>query len=547
VLAWTTVDGSFVNDSYPKDADPEPPNVDDKDKFQYEPRSWGYTGTKLSVPTASRRIGGAWDAFQTAETSAVPPDDDAAGWTSLAKVYPEMQDWVARRGHGGAQFWDQKGSIQAIKDLKAKSDIVIVQLHAGFQFQEAASANVRQIAHSAIEAGADLVVCHHPHVVQGLEWYKGKLVAYSLGNFVFDQDFLSTFASSILRTVWEGSSMVEARLVPVEIVDYKPAIVTAGAAASTFERIWERSVLRASTDRAPDGTIVAYVDEPGPDVKLAHFVFEHDTARIVDAPPNGKIIDVDVPAHGTATIPFAGLVDGRLGAGQDDPIFVGRDTFNWGRFEDEVADGAADGATHWDVAGECDKGAVFGDGNGGTRGFLEVRRSSKSTQDILARPVARIPLFRYHLHGAIADGAKPLDPDPSYSVHMAARAQGTATPSIRLDLYHFDDTDPTEDPTSDLVKTIELPVKLNGDGWQMVDLPIDPAALGPTSLANMLFVYVRLSPPCDEGCKFEVDDLALVEWRKAGLMTDRYGAFGFVRNDGATDVTVHAAGWPLAR
>ena len=50
-----------------------------------------------------------------------------------------------------------------------------------------------------------------PHVLQGFEWYKGRLIAYSLGNFVFDQDFLSTFPSVILRTIFEGDRMIDAR------------------------------------------------------------------------------------------------------------------------------------------------------------------------------------------------------------------------------------------------------------------------------------------------------------------------------------------------
>ena len=98
-----------------------------------------------------------------------------------------------------------------------------MQLHAGFQFEESPSTNVEANVEAAIDAGADLVICHHPHIVQGLAYVKGKLVAYSMGNFVFDQDFLSTYSSAVLRTVWEGSTMLEARLLPVEINNYKPA------------------------------------------------------------------------------------------------------------------------------------------------------------------------------------------------------------------------------------------------------------------------------------------------------------------------------------
>ncbi|MBY8852110.1 CapA family protein, partial [Saccharothrix sp. MB29] len=146
---------------------------------------------------------------------------------------------MARRGHGGAARWDDETSPAQAERLAKSSPLVMVQVHAGFQFQEAASDNIRDIARKAVDAGADVVVAHHPHVLQGLEWYKGKLIAYSLGNFVFEQNFLATFASAFLRTVWEGDTLLEARLYPLELVDYKPVPVTDSAAERVLARAWE--------------------------------------------------------------------------------------------------------------------------------------------------------------------------------------------------------------------------------------------------------------------------------------------------------------------
>src|SRR5262249_7370753 len=152
---------------------------------------------------ADRRIGSAWQIFSAEEpklSAAIVPN----AFASLTNVYPEIQDWVARRAHGGAAPWNTQTSSATIANL-AKNSLVVVELHAGFQFQEASSVNVQQVAHAAIDAGASIVIGHHPHVLQGFEWYKGRLIAYSLGNLIFDQDFLSTFASAFLRTVWEGT------------------------------------------------------------------------------------------------------------------------------------------------------------------------------------------------------------------------------------------------------------------------------------------------------------------------------------------------------
>jgi poly-gamma-glutamate capsule biosynthesis protein CapA/YwtB (metallophosphatase superfamily) len=166
VLAWTTVDGSFVNDSYPLDGDPVPGDLDPAEAWQYEARTWGFSGATWSAPTADRRIGSAWALFAAAEPE-LPADETAAAWTSLVAVYPELQDWVTRRGHGGAAEWSTAGSTARIAELAGEVDVVVVQLHAGFQFMSAPSDFVREVARDAIDAGADIVIGHHPHVLQG--------------------------------------------------------------------------------------------------------------------------------------------------------------------------------------------------------------------------------------------------------------------------------------------------------------------------------------------------------------------------------------------
>jgi poly-gamma-glutamate capsule biosynthesis protein CapA/YwtB (metallophosphatase superfamily) len=76
-----------------------------------------------------------------------------------------------------------------ISDAKKISDIVIVSLHSGIEYSQTISQFQQDFARSAIDAGADLLIGHHPHVVQKSEQYKDKWIFYSLGNFVFDQDF----------------------------------------------------------------------------------------------------------------------------------------------------------------------------------------------------------------------------------------------------------------------------------------------------------------------------------------------------------------------
>jgi poly-gamma-glutamate synthesis protein (capsule biosynthesis protein) len=76
--------------------------------------------------------------------------------------------------------------LRAIAAAAREATYVIVSFHWGIEYTSQANAEQSSLAHAAIDAGADLVLGTHPHVLQGLELYRGKLIAYSLGNFVFD-------------------------------------------------------------------------------------------------------------------------------------------------------------------------------------------------------------------------------------------------------------------------------------------------------------------------------------------------------------------------
>ena len=87
----------------------------------------------------------------------------------------------------GTAFMRIDKMTEAVKEAKQKADFVIVSMHAGIEYAGKPNNSQINFAHAAIDAGANLVIGHHPHVVQTLEKYKGKYIFYSLGNFVFDQ------------------------------------------------------------------------------------------------------------------------------------------------------------------------------------------------------------------------------------------------------------------------------------------------------------------------------------------------------------------------
>jgi len=77
----------------------------------------------------------------------------------------------------------------SIAELKKKTDAVVVNVHWGEEYAAQFGASQQELAHALVDAGADAVIGHHPHVAQGIEVYHNRPIFYSLGNFVFDQYF----------------------------------------------------------------------------------------------------------------------------------------------------------------------------------------------------------------------------------------------------------------------------------------------------------------------------------------------------------------------
>ncbi|OGZ78500.1 MAG: hypothetical protein A2528_01625 [Candidatus Staskawiczbacteria bacterium RIFOXYD2_FULL_37_9] len=84
---------------------------------------------------------------------------------------------------------EQKETIEEIEKAKTYSDIIVIYCHWGVEYALTASDSQKNLAHNFINAGADLVIGSHPHVIEPMEIYNGKKIYYSLGNFIFDQYF----------------------------------------------------------------------------------------------------------------------------------------------------------------------------------------------------------------------------------------------------------------------------------------------------------------------------------------------------------------------
>ncbi|MCF7858648.1 MAG: CapA family protein [Candidatus Cloacimonetes bacterium] len=145
--------------------------------------------------------------------------------------------------------------MEQIAAVEDNSDLIIVETHSGSEYSTAPGANYDsmdifagwdekdfaededytpridvphmwdiEIRHHMVDSGADIVICHHPHIIQGLEIYNGKLIAHSLGNFIFDLSYFETFPSMILNAEIDENGFDSYSIKPVFIDDYIPQI-----------------------------------------------------------------------------------------------------------------------------------------------------------------------------------------------------------------------------------------------------------------------------------------------------------------------------------
>ena len=128
--------------------------------------------------------------------------------------------------------------IEAVKKAKQKSDFVIVSMHSGNEYVNKPNSSQVNFAHSAIDAGADLVIGHHPHVVQILEKYKDKYIFYSLGNFIFDQQASETRKGLMIKVYFTKDEITKISLLPIIMKNLaQPEIADINEAKKILQRL----------------------------------------------------------------------------------------------------------------------------------------------------------------------------------------------------------------------------------------------------------------------------------------------------------------------
>nr|WP_318245251.1 CapA family protein [Paenibacillus gallinarum] len=171
----------------------------------------------------------------------------------FTRVMPEAS-WRAEAGKPGvADAYNSTEAVKAIKQANKKADLVIVMAHWGKERQTTPDENQKNLGYEFIDAGADLVIGGHPHVLQGLESYKGKWIAYSTGNFIFSRSATAeTWKTAIFEATCQKDGNCGIKLLPYHAELGQPVPMNKKEGTALLREVQSRSF---GAEISEDGTV----------------------------------------------------------------------------------------------------------------------------------------------------------------------------------------------------------------------------------------------------------------------------------------------------
>jgi len=194
---------------------------------------------------------------------------------------------------GGAAYGSMQNILQSVTREVNAGHQPIVQYHGSLEYKDEPSTVTEQRLKSALDAGAVMAIAHHPHVAQGFELYKDKLIAYSMGNFVFDQFFYATPHSFVLYVWMDAGKFHRAEIVPVYLKGYKPTPATGSNRYNTMRRLTTLSARRGIEISASGGHgVISKQKLVKQDLEFELLVNNQQTVRLSHLPWQAEIQQV---------------------------------------------------------------------------------------------------------------------------------------------------------------------------------------------------------------------------------------------------------------
>lgn len=451
----------------------------------------GLRDTIANVDAAGLRRSGAG----MTPAQAFEPKREVVGGTpyafvSACSISGEEYDinFIATDGKGGAaDLRDTARVTGTIQGELAAGQVPIVLFHGGFEYADRPSRNVRQYFEVGAAAGAALGIGHHPHTPQGFgRTSTGMLVAYSLGNFVFDQDRVETMLGIFAEAELAAGQVRAFRAIPIYLEDYRPRLIAGSLADGLLRRLGELS--------AENGVVA--IPHNGRSVVLpagAQPVILERTVE-VDAEISGEgwgvadLRSVLAPGESVAAVSVLG--------GSAGTLIPGYDVLRFGDFEDHDVDLGQGEVSRWDVEDPgvfpCLHGA-----RSGVSGLCFVPSPYTERFSAILRNRVRAP----------QDGDEP--PNKNLSVVGWMKGEGASFLSVNVRFLA-----PEGDKTFGEQKLFE---RRSGDyDWTLfhsdVVFPAEPADPNEFNAPRALRLDLRLSSGSRDEGVLAMDDLAVVAW-----------------------------------
>lgn len=172
---------------------------------------WGQDALKDTFLRLKRKeilaVGGGMDKSEASKVKIIEKNGIKIGFLGFSDVGPK---WLEAGENKPGILLVGGDFMEIIKKAAQQVDYLVVSIHFGEEYQKESNEKQKKIARSAINAGAKIVIGHHPHVIQEIENYDGGVIAYSLGNFIFDQNFSEeTMQGAVLEIVVDEKGIAD--------------------------------------------------------------------------------------------------------------------------------------------------------------------------------------------------------------------------------------------------------------------------------------------------------------------------------------------------
>jgi poly-gamma-glutamate synthesis protein (capsule biosynthesis protein) len=155
--------------------------------------------------------------------------------------YGDIGSYIASKKRAGRAPLRKALILDNVKKLRSLVDFIIVNLHWGEELAKEPDSSQIVLAHQIVDGGADLIVGHHAHVLQGIERYHKKIIAYSLGNYIFGGNTKSTNSETAVLKVRFTQKEMDVQPVPIRICNWRPEPADSTAANRVSQLLQERS------------------------------------------------------------------------------------------------------------------------------------------------------------------------------------------------------------------------------------------------------------------------------------------------------------------